>query len=72
MMQQTRREFIEEKMEEFLNSSKTEIFIPLYGSEIKKFPKKFPEVTLEKGKVFSKNIESQKDARIICKISKFV
>ena len=71
-MQLTRREFIEQTMEEFLESPKMEFCIPLYGSEIKKFPKRYPQVTLEKGEAFSKNASTQKDVRIICKIKKFV
>ena len=68
----TRREFIDWKIEDFLNSSETEISMPLYGSEIKKFPKRYPEVMVEKGEPFSKNPVTKRDARIICKISKFV
>lgn len=72
MMHETRREFIARKMEEFMDSSKTEFSLPLYGSEIKKFSKIYPEVTLEKGEPFSKNPVTKQDARIICKICKFV
>ena len=67
MEAKTRNTFIEEQIDKFLESKDESIKIRLYGSEVKKFVKRYPTVNIQTdGKVTF----SLRQPMILCTISR--
>lgn len=63
----TRRKYVNKKVEDFLDSSKSCLTLDLYSSEIRKLSKVYPSLEIKKGQ---KTLASSDDKRYSCVISK--